>query len=184
MHRSIGCFRESYQDTIQILKRRATPWIIFFDSGLNGLYAWFCRGSCWRTCRFGWFSIFWINCRTLVLCASFTMECGSPGILKSMSSPFFHDVSHRQCWSSSLMIHLRVVLNCNCFFTCSPWSVMSLLNIKTLAVFRWMCLNFLCFNWSPCFIWRNLIFVKRFNIDLLRTGSFSSILQGFLHHPW
>ena len=33
----------------------------------------------------GWFSIFWINCRTLVLCACCTTECGSPGILKSMS---------------------------------------------------------------------------------------------------
>ena len=27
-----------------------------------------------------------INSRTLVLCACFTMECGSPGILKSMSA--------------------------------------------------------------------------------------------------
>ena len=29
-----------------------------------------------------------INCRTLVLCACFTTECGSPGIRKSMSASF------------------------------------------------------------------------------------------------
>ena len=33
-----------------------------------------------------WFSIFWINSRTLAFCACFTIECGSPGILKSMSA--------------------------------------------------------------------------------------------------
>ena len=32
--------------------------------------------------------LFWINSRTLVLCACFTMECGSPGIRKSMSASF------------------------------------------------------------------------------------------------
>ena len=46
----------------------------------------FCRRSCWRACRFGWFSIFWTNSRTLALCACFTIECGSPGVFKSMSS--------------------------------------------------------------------------------------------------
>ena len=50
-----------------------------------GLYAWFCRRSCWRACRSGWFSTFWINSRTLVC---FTTECGSPGIRKSMSASF------------------------------------------------------------------------------------------------
>ena len=65
-----------------------TSWIIFFDSGLNWLYAWFCRRSCWRACRSGWFSIFWINSRTLVLCACFTTECGNPGIRKSMFTSF------------------------------------------------------------------------------------------------
>ena len=65
-----------------------TSWIIFFDSGLKGLYDWFCRRSCWRARRSGWFSIFWINSRTLVLCACFTTECGSPGIRKSMSASF------------------------------------------------------------------------------------------------
>ena len=49
---------------------------------------WFCRRSCWRACRSGWFSIFWINSRTLVLSACFTTECGGPGIRKSMSASF------------------------------------------------------------------------------------------------
>ena len=58
---------------------------------------WFCtawvkcfifRRSWWRACRSGWFSIFWINCRTLNLCACFTTECGSPAIRKSMSASF------------------------------------------------------------------------------------------------
>ena len=65
-----------------------TFWISFFDSGLNGLYAWFCRRSCWTACRSGWFSTFWINSRTLVLCACFTTECGNPGIRKSMFTSF------------------------------------------------------------------------------------------------
>ena len=91
-----------------------TSWIIFFDSGLNGFLAWFCRRSCWRACRSGWFSIFWFNSRTLVLCACFTTECGNPGIRKSMFtsfsivwhdldrhdwqrvSPFFHEVFYLQ----------------------------------------------------------------------------------------
>ena len=65
-----------------------TSWIIFFDSGLNGWQAWFCRRSCWRACRSGWFSIFLNNSRTLVLCACFTTECGNPGIRKSMFTSF------------------------------------------------------------------------------------------------
>ena len=63
-----------------------TSWIICFDSGLKGLNDWLCCRSRWRACRFGWFSIFWINSRTLALCACFTIDCGNPGILKSMSS--------------------------------------------------------------------------------------------------
>ena len=63
-----------------------TSWIICFDSWLKGLNDWLCCRSRWRACRFGWFSIFWINSRTLALCNCFTIECGSPGILKSMSS--------------------------------------------------------------------------------------------------
>ena len=65
-----------------------TSWTICLDSGLKGLNDWFCRPSCWRACRSGWFSIFWIKSRTLVLCACFTTECGSPGTRTSMSASF------------------------------------------------------------------------------------------------
>ena len=73
---------------IQTIRCCSTSFFIFFDSGLNVLQAWFCRRSCWRSCRSGWFSIFWINSRTLVLCACFTTECGNPGIRKSMFTSF------------------------------------------------------------------------------------------------
>ena len=66
----------------------STSWIICFDSGLKGLNDQFCRRSCCRACRSGWFSIFWINSRTLVFCACFTTECGNPGIRKSMFASF------------------------------------------------------------------------------------------------
>ena len=64
----------------------------------------------------------------------------------------------------------------------SPCSVMSLLNIETLAVFRWTCLTYLCFNKSPRSVWWT-DFVKRINIDLLGTGRFSFILH-FIRSPW
>ena len=75
-------------------------WIICFDSGLKGLNDWFCPSSCWRACRSEWFSILWINSRTLVLCASFTTECGNHEIRKSMSASFTTSVSiHKSSWS-------------------------------------------------------------------------------------
>ena len=77
-----------------------TSRIICFDSGLKGLNDWLCRRSCWRACRFGWFSIFWICCRTLVLCACFTTECGSPGILKSTSASFIIIGSWSSSWTT------------------------------------------------------------------------------------
>ena len=55
---------------------------------LHGSKAWFCLGSCWRACRSGWFSSFWNNSRTLVLCSCFTKECGSTEIRKSMFTSF------------------------------------------------------------------------------------------------
>ena len=59
-----------------------------------------------------------------------------------------------------LMIYFRVVLYCSCVINRSPWSIVSLLNIETLTIFRWTCLNYLCFNKSPCSIWRTEFFVK------------------------
>ena len=87
-----------------------TSWIICFDSGLKRLNDWFCRRSCWRACRSGWFSIFWINCRTLVLCSCFTTECGSPGIRKSMSASFTIIDSWLTSWSATdLSVLLRSI---------------------------------------------------------------------------
>ena len=43
---------------------------------------------------------FWINCRTLVLYACFTTECGSPGIWKSMSTSFTIIDSRLSSWSA------------------------------------------------------------------------------------
>ena len=79
-----------------------TSWIICFFSGLKGLNEWFCRKSCWRACRFWWFSIFWINSRTLVLCACFTTECGSVGIsevhVRLVHHHWFMTLRHDQQW--------------------------------------------------------------------------------------
>ena len=68
-------------------------WITFLDVVLNGLQASFCCGSCWRDCRWGWFSIFLTSSRTRQLSTCFTTECGNPRILKSMSSSFTIDCS-------------------------------------------------------------------------------------------
>ena len=132
--------------------------------------------------------IFWINCRKLVLGACFTTECGSPGIMKSMSASFTIIGSWFSSWttmdfsillrstsSSTLNVSFSSAertreLSCAAavFATSRPASVMSLLNIETLAVFRWTCLNYLCFNKSPCSIWRTEFFFLRMNIDLFR----------------
>ena len=66
----------------------------------------------------------------------FTMECGSPGILKSMSASILSRSVSSSVERSGLMIYFRVVLYCNCVFTRSLRSIMSLLKIETLAVFR------------------------------------------------
>ena len=67
-----------------------TSWIICFDSGLKGLKDWFCFSSCWKAGRSEWFSILWINSRTLVLCACFTTECGTEMPVRTVSQRFSH----------------------------------------------------------------------------------------------
>ena len=87
-----------------------TSRIICFDYGLKGLIDRFCRRSCWRACRSGWFSIFWINSRTLVLCACFTTGCGSTGILKSMSVSFTIIGSWFSSWTTmDFFLRLKVL---------------------------------------------------------------------------
>ena len=46
-------------------------WIIFFDFSLNGLWALFCCWSAWRSCRWGWLSIFLTSSRTREFSACF-----------------------------------------------------------------------------------------------------------------
>ena len=93
----------------------------FWTEGLNDC---FCRRSCWRACLFGWFSIFWIYCRTLVFCVFFTMECGSPGISKSVSASILSRIiSLLMLIVSASLKNFRVILCCNCVFTRSPWSI-------------------------------------------------------------
>ena len=97
-----------------------TSWIIRFDSGLNGLFGWFCRRSCWRACRSGWLSIYWINSRTPVLCACFTTECANPGIRKSMLTSFSivcYAFMKRTCLATIWHIY------CDCFNNGLPRSI-------------------------------------------------------------
>ena len=147
------------------------PESFCFDWGLKGLNDWFCRRSCWRACRSGWFSIFLIYCRTLVLCAYFTTDCGSPGnseahvhlahhhwlmILVKNSHGLLHS------FTKYFIINVERIAFMNRTYSravlCFSWvkssnksnrSVITLLNIETLAVFRWTCLNFLFQEVAP-----------------------------------
>ena len=51
-----------------------TSWIICFDSGLKGLNVWFCRRSCLRACRFGWFSCS-LRISTVLILSSCSSSC-------------------------------------------------------------------------------------------------------------
>ena len=188
-----------------------TSWIICLDSGLKGLNDWFCRRSCWRTCRSGWFSIFWVNSPTLVLCACFTTECGSPGIRKCMSVSFTIIDSWLTSWSATdLSVLLRSIssptLNVSLswaervwelsdtLITSSSRSLMCLFNVEILSVFRWTCLDYTCLmngisrngsrNRSSRSLWRTRIFAQRINIDLLRTRRFFIHLAHQSRHAW
>ena len=90
------------------------------DSLLKRLNGRCCWRSLWSDCRWGWFSIFWIKLWTLTPCDRFTIEFGTPGMLKSMFS------------SSVAMLNLfalddavpRCSAGTNCSFTrilCCAW---------------------------------------------------------------
>ena len=78
-------------------------------------------------CRCGWFSILWINSRTLTLCNCFTVECGSPGILKSMSSSILSRVN-------SLSVLSIVISRCT-----SGTSCRSILCLSGCPDRSWVC---------------------------------------------
>ena len=71
-------------------------------------------------------------------------------------SPFFHEVFCLQRWNVSL-----------------SWKKKIFVFENYLAHFVCVCFN----NGSPRSFWRNTFFVKRIDIDLLRTRRFSSILH-------
>ena len=144
---------------------------------------------------------FWINSRTLVLCACFTTECGSFGIRKSMFGSFTIGWfmtqivminngllrSFTKCFISN--IERSAFMNRTCLKTIwhmfsvfytneSPRSLMCLVNVGILSVFRWTCMNYTRFNTGSLrSFWRIRFFVKRINIDFLRTGLFLFILH-------
>ena len=158
------------------------------------------------------YQLFWIGSRTLVLCAYFTTECGSPGIRKSMSASFTIIDSWLTSWSATgLSVLSRSVssptLNVSLSWAERVWE--TVWHIKSrhachqaapfahVPVQRWnpSCLQmkmFGCLDYSrlvngfsrngsrkrsPRSLWRTRFFAKRINIDLLRTGRFSSILH-------
>ena len=74
----------------------------------------------------------------------FTILVMNSGFLNSFTKYFIINVER-----VAFMIYLRVVFCCSCVSNRSPCSILSLLNIKTLAVFRLTCLIYNCFNRSP-----------------------------------
>ena len=74
---------------------------LFLIPDWTGCNLGFCRRSCWRARRSGWFSIFWINSRTLVALQRasqqnvVTLEFGSP--CSPRSALFAHDLN-RHDW--------------------------------------------------------------------------------------
>ena len=164
----VHCVLDSVWNNSQI-SMLPTSRIIFFDSELKRLNDWFCRRSCWRTCRFGWFSIFWIYCRTLALCPCFTIECGSPGIRRSMFTSFSFVcswpklswsttglsvpsrsvwVSNVECFAYMTRTCLRTVWHifCVCSNNESRRSFMCRSNVGIPTVFKWTCLDCIRFN--------------------------------------
>ena len=167
--------------------QHAESFVLILDKGLND---WFCRRYFWRACRSGWFSIFWINCRTLVLCACFTTECGSPGFRKSMSASFTIIDSWLSSWSAmDFSILLRSTSSSTLNVSLS-WEerareqsfASAVLRVATSrTVLSWVCSTLRLFlssdNKSHRSFWRTEFFAKRINIDLLRTVRVSSSLH-------
>ena len=85
-----------------------------FDSLLKGLNARCCWRSLWSACRWGWFSILWIKSRTLAPCDCFIAECGTLGMLKSMSSSLIARLNSLLVLNNAMS---RLSSGANCSFT-------------------------------------------------------------------
>ena len=180
-----------------------TSRIICFDSGLKGWKDWLCCRSFWRACRSGWFSIFWISSRTLVLCACFTTECGSPGILKSMSASFTIIGSWFSSWTAmDFSILLRSTSSSILSVSASwhTWESSCAAAVWRVATGRlvlpWVCSTLRLLLSSDERVWISSVSTSRpvlseelssslkelTNIDLLRTGRVCSILHVIKSH--
>ena len=140
------------------------------DSLLKGLNCRCCWRSLWSACRWGWFLIFWIKFRTLTPCDNFTAECGTPGMLKSMSSSLIARLNSSSVLNDAMSRFSSGAKFFHCVCTWAvllhklPCSIVSML--LNTDVFR----QFLRFLRS---IWRTKFFVQTFFIDLVGTGRFT-----------
>ena len=84
------------------------------DSLLKGLNGRCCWRSFWSTCRWGWFSIFWIKIWTLTPCDRFTVKFGTLGMLKSMFSSSIARLNSLSALNDAMS---RFSSGTNCSFT-------------------------------------------------------------------
>ena len=129
---------------IHIIRCSQHPESFVLTRDWKGLNDWFCCRSCWRACRFGRFSIFWINCRTMVLCACFTTECGSPGIMKSMSASFTIIGSWFSSWTTmdfSILLRSTSSSTLSVSASCHTWesSCTAAVFATGRPVLSWVC---------------------------------------------
>ena len=167
-----------------------TSRIMCFDSGLKGLHDWLCCWSLWRACRFGWFSIFWINSRTLALCNCFTIECGSLGMLKCMCpsilsrSVSLSVLSILASWCTSGSSCTATVCLSGCLGL--SWVCSTLTFLFSSGGRVWALITF-CVLSSCLDLSEEQFFVERFHTDFLRTGRFTfnnyHVLRDF-KWPW
>ena len=106
---------------------------------------------------------------TLTPCDRFTAECGSPVMLKSMSSSLIARLNSLSVLNDAMS---RLSSGTNCSFTVCTWAVTlnklpcSIVSMLHTDVFR-QSLRF------PRFIWRTKFFVQTLIIDLVGTGRFT-----------
>ena len=145
-----------------------TSRIMSFDSLLKGLNCWRCWRSLWSACRWGWFSIFRIKSWMLAPCDCFTAECGSPGMLKSLSSSLIARLNSLSVLNDAMS---RFSSRENCSFTVYALDLFRSSGCPDLS---WVCSTRVFqtdYQVSP--IWRTKFFVQTFFIDLMGTGRFT-----------
>ena len=141
------------------------------DSLLKGLNCRCCWRSLWSARRWGWFSIFWIKFWTLTPCDRFTVEFGTPGMLKSIFSSSVARLNSLSVLNDAMS---RFSSGTNCSFTDSA---LELLCSTSCPVPSWAStLNTNVFRQFIRFlrsVWRTKFFVQTFFIDVVGTGRFT-----------